>query len=463
MTTQGYHDYLRSRHQVRGEGFDPLWLPGFLYDFQAELVDWSVRMGRAALFADCGLGKTPMQLVWAENVVRHTNRPVLILTPLAVGYQLVEEGEKFDVGVTRIRGGGSPRHAGIFTTNYEQLHKFSPDEFAGVVCDESSILKNFSGVRRSEITEFMRRVPYRLLCTATAAPNDFTELGTSSEALGGLGHMDMLTRYFRNDNKVGADSRGGRMFGKATQWRLKGHAEDHFWRWVCGWARSIRKPSDYGYDDDGFVLPPLTTNEHVVEASRLRDGLLFNLPAISLAEQREERRNTLDDRCEWAANLVDHNEPALVWCHLNTEGDRLSRLIEGAVQVSGSDSDEQKEEKLHSFAGGEIRTLITKPKIGAWGLNLQHCAHAVTFVSHSYEQYYQSVRRCWRFGQQRPVTVDVVMSDGERRVMDSLQRKSEQADRMFELLLHFMQDAMAHKEQPYESTHTAELEAPVWL
>jgi len=463
MLNGDYRAFLNERLQVTGDGFEPLWMPDFLYDFQRDLVEWSVRLGRAGIFADCGMGKTPMQLVWAENIMRHTNKPVLILTPLAVGYQLVDEGEKFGVEVVRCRDGCAPPSARVVTTNYEQLHKFEAGDFAGVVCDESSILKNFNGVRRGEVTEFLRQVPYRLLCTATAAPNDFTELGTSSEALGGMGHMDMLSRYFRNDRNTGGDSRGTRMFGKATEWRLKGHAERPFWRWVCSWARAIRKPSDYGYDDDGFILPKLTTNNHMVESLNLREGLLFNLPAVTLQEQRAERRNTVKERCDTVAALTDHDDQALIWCHLNEEGNRLEKVVEGAVQVSGSDPDERKEELLHAFALGQVRALVTKPKIGAWGLNLQSCAHVVTFASHSYEQYYQGVRRCWRFGQKRPVTVDIVMSDGEQRVMDSLKAKSARADKMFDSLMEHMRESLSHDVVPYEQEYTEQTRGPAWL
>ena len=461
-----YTDFLASRTQLRNEhGFEPLWIPDFLFDFQRSLVDWSVRKGRAALFADCGLGKTPMQLVWAENVVRYTNRPVLIVTPLAVSYQVLREAEKFGIDCARVSDGHIPATARVVVTNYERLHLFNAADVSGVVCDESSILKNFDGTRRATVTEFLRTLQYRLLCTATAAPNDYIELGTSSEALGVLGHMDMLTRFFKreDDTQVGGGG-GARRFRKTgssevVKWRFKRHAEQPFWRWVCSWARAVRRPSDLGFDDGRFVLPPLHEVEHEVSAAELREGWLFEVPAIGFREERAERRRTITERCEAVTKLVNHQDQALVWCHLNDEGDRLAEMIPGALQVAGSDSDEVKEERLVAFANGDLRVLVTKPKIGAWGLNLQRCAHVTFFPTHSYEQYYQGVRRCWRFGQTRPVTVDIVSSEGESHVMTNLQRKARAADRMFSALVAHMNDAMTLSDHQ----DTIPEQVPTWL
>jgi hypothetical protein len=452
-----YLRYLDRKTQGGADsGFAPVWMPDFLFDFQREMVEWSVRKGRAAIFADCGLGKTPMGLTWASNVARKTGKPVLYLTPLAVASQTEREADKFGIEAKHSREGTSKGH--IVIANYERLHYFNSSDFSGVVCDESSILKSFAGQRRGEITAFMRKVPYRLLQTATAAPNDYVELGTSSEALGYMGHMDMLNRFFKNDLNNSAQ---GRMRGEVIKWRLKGHAEGPFWRWVCSWARAIRRPSDLGFADDAFVLPKLSEVEHLVEANSLADGMLFAMPAQGLKEQREERRRTVQERCEKIASLVNHTgQPALVWCHLNDEGDMLESLIPDAVQVSGGDSDERKEERLESFELGKARILITKPKIGAWGLNFQHCNHVTFFPSHSFEQYYQAVRRCWRFGQKRPVTVDIVTTEGERGVMRNLQRKAEQADTMFSHLVAEMNQALAI-ERTNNMTKTMEL--PKWL
>ena len=454
-----YEQFLREKAQEGADsGFAPLWLPDFLFDYQRALVEWAVRKGRAALIADCGLGKTPMGLVWASNVARHTGKPVLYLTPHAVGPQTVAEAAKFGVDARLCRDGQLQHGDHIVVANYERLHYFSPGDFGGVVCDESSILKSFAGERRGQITAFMRKVPYRLLQTATAAPNDYIELGTSSEALGYLGHMDMLSRFFRND---AGNTATGRNHGNTMKWRLKGHAETPFWRWVCSWARAMRRPSDLGFSDERFVLPALHEVEHLVESQTLADGMLFALPAADLREQREERRRTLAERCERVAALVNGTgKPALVWCHLNEEGDELERLIPDAVQVSGSDSDDAKEERLTAFAQAKARVLITKPKIGAWGLNLQHCAHVVYFPSHSFEQYYQAVRRCWRFGQKQAVRVDIVTTDGERGVMQNLQRKAEQADAMFSRLVAEMNAALA---VDASFKPTMEMRVPAWL
>lgn len=452
-----YADFLLQKTQGGADsGFAPIWMPDFLFEFQAPLTEWAIRKGRGALMADCGLGKSVMELVWGENVVRKTGGKVLLLTATAVAPQFVREAEKFGIKVTRSRDGTA--HPGITVANYESLHLFNPADFAAVICDESSILKSFDGARRGQITQFMRKVPYRLLASATAAPNDYTELGTSSEALGYLGHIDMLNRFFKNDLNNSAQ---GRMRGEVIKWRLKGHAETPFWRWVCSWSRAVRRPSDIGFDDGAFVLPALQEVEHLVDVNTTAEGMLFALPAVGLKEQRDERRRTVQERCERVASLVNHTgQPALVWCDLNEEGDTLERLIPDAVQVSGSDSEEAKEERLMAFADGKARVLVTKKKMGAWGLNYQHCAHIVDFPSHSFEQYYQGVRRCWRFGQKRPVRVDIVTTEGQRGVLRNLQRKATQADAMFTRLVQHMNDSLAVK---HVDNHINPMERPAWL
>jgi len=465
----GYVTFLEKKLQLGGDwGFDPDDLPEFLFGFQRALVEWSLKKGRSALFADCGLGKTPMQLVWADQVAHRERKPVLILTPLAVSYQTLREAEKFGIIAERSQDGsiGAP----VVITNYERLEEFDAHRFAGVVCDESSILKNFDGVRRQQITDFMRKLPFRLLCTATAAPNDYVELGTSSEALGELGHMDMLSRFFVSADKSShgrthqfrwkIKERQEAFHGRASMWRFKGHAEDPFWRWVCSWARATRRPSDLGFEDDGFVLPPLDENEHLVEARAPREDRLFDLPSQGLHEEREEARRTIEERCQRVAELVDHGEQALVWCQLNDEGDLLTKLIPDAEQVKGADTDEAKERRLMDFAEGNLRVLVTKPKIGAWGLNLQKCAHVTFFPSHSYEQYYQGVRRCWRFGQERQVRVDLITTEGGLGALRNLQRKAAQADRMFSRLVAHMNDALKIE---HSNDFTEREEIPAWL
>ena len=466
--TASYLEFLAGKAQNADRyGFTPNWMPEFLFDFQRVLVDWAIQKGRGAIFADCGMGKTPMQLVWAQNVVRHTNRSVLIVTPLAVGSQTIREAERFGIEAIRSRDGTLPLWPTIVVTNYEQLHHFQAQDFAGAVCDESSILKNYDGQRRAIVQEFLRTLQYRLLCTATAAPNDYIELGTNSEALGELGHMDMLQRFFRNQNQNSTDTKGHwRGFAaprayEQKQWRFKHHAEVPFWRWVSSWARALRRPSDFGFDDGQFILPPLTEREYVVESRTQREGFLFDLPAVGLKEQREERRRTIHERCEKAAALVANTgQPAVLWCHLNDEGDRLAELLPDAVQVSGSDSDEAKEERFLAFSSGQARLMIIKPRIGAWGLNWQHCAHLTIFPSHSYEQYYQGVRRCWRFGQKRPVVVEMISTEGDRDVLKNLQRKAAAADRMFTQLVSHMNEAVQLER---DGNYPLAVETPQWL
>lgn len=453
---ENYTTFLERKAQIGGNhGFEPDSLPPFLFDFQSDLVHWALLKGRAAIFADCGLGKSPMELVWADEVCRKTGGNVLLITFLAVTAQMEREAEKFGIKATRSKDGTA--HAGITITNYESLHNFSASDFVGCVCDESSILKSFSGTRKQEVTAFMRKMKYRLLATATAAPNDYIELGTSSEALGYLGHMDMLNKFFKNQLN---NSSTGRYRGQAAKFRLKGHAELPFWRWVCSWARAIRKPSDLGFCDERFILPELIERQHIVKTHKPADGMLFALPAEGLSEQREELKRTLAERVEKVAELVDHDKPALVWCHANAEGDALEQAIPGAIQVSGQDSDDAKESKLMDFADGNTRVLVTKPKIGAWGLNFQHCNHITFFPSHSFEQYYQSIRRCWRFGQERPVHVDIVTTEGQDSVLKNMQRKQRQADQMFANLVEHMREGMGLQ---IEQGTIDKLEVPAWL
>jgi len=472
-----YQDFLNSKMQLSGEhGFDPIWLPDFLFDFQRELVTWATRKGRGAIFADCGLGKTPMQLVWAENVVRKTGKRVLILAPLAVGAQTVREGEKFSIECVRVRDGKLPAGKNIIVTNYDKLHLFDPTDFVGTVADESAILKHFTGATQKQVTRFMCKQPYRLLCTATAAPNDYNELGTSSEALGELNYSEMLIKFFRQLDDKGQkretkqqlkEEVAAKHFARLAfrvsqtigQWRLKYHAIESFWRWVCSWARACRMPSDLGYEDGDFILPKLTQHNHIIKPNTPPDGMLFTLPAFGLKEERDERRRTLNQRCEFVASLVEGNDPAVVWCHMNIEGDMITKLIPGARQIRGSTPDEEREEIYDDFAEGKLRVLVIKPKIGAWGLNWQHCAHVVTFASHSYEQFYQSVRRCWRFGQKSEVRLDVVATEGEVRVFENMARKIEQADIMFTEMIKHMNAAQGIERK---ETHIKNMEVPNW-
>lgn len=459
-----YATFLAKKSQWdSASGFEPNWLPDFLFGFQRDLVDWAVRMGRAALFTDCGTGKTIMQLVWAENVRRHTGKPVLVVAPLGVTAQTVAEAAKFGIEAAVSRDGAVS--AGITVTNYERLERFATDDFGEVVCDESSAIKAFDGKRKAIVTEFLRTHRYRLLGTATAAPNDYTELGTSSEALGYLGYMDMLGKFFTNKQKT-ADTKG-RWRGHAAprqwtaqQWRFKGHAEDPFWRWVSSWARAMRRPSDLGYDDNGFVLPPLEYRQHVVTPTAVREDTLFDVPAVGLREEREELRRTLTERCEEAAKVLVDADHAVAWCHLNEESRVLTKLIDGAVEITGSMPVDQKEERLAAFSAGEIRVLVSKPSITGWGLNWQHAHRMTFFPSHSYEQFYQAVRRMWRFGQEHPVTVDVITTPGGINALTNLQRKADAADVMFDRLVTFMRDATTVCRT---ETYDKKIEVPSWL
>jgi KaiC/GvpD/RAD55 family RecA-like ATPase len=451
-----YEHFIREKSQYRHEdGFDPCELPEFLFDFQKYLVDWACRKGRSAIFADCGMGKTAMQLAFAQQVIERENKPALIVTPLAVGAQTVTEAAKFGIDAQRTRDGRFDGTKCVWVTNYEQLAKYDPTKFAAVICDESSAIKDFKSQRKDVVVEFMRRVKYRLLCTATAAPNDFWELGTSSEALGLLGFRDMITTFFKQETSK--DHHG---WGR-TKYRFRGHAQGPFWAWVCSWARSIQTPADIGFDGSRFKLPALNEIEHTVESTVKRDGYLFDMSATDLQEEREERRRTIPDRVAKVASIVNgRGDQSIIWCELNDEATALRSAIEHSVEVHGSMSDDAKEEALIGFANGQIKNLITKPKIGAWGLNFQNCSNVVTFPSHSFEQYYQSIRRCWRFGQTKHVDVHIVTSEGQSGILKNLRRKQDQVNTMFRELVAHMRDAMHLTSSDY---FPEEAKVPKWL
>lgn len=502
MRQKSYDEFLQKKMQAGGKyGFTPHFLPDFLFDFQSALVTWAVEKGKAAMFADCGMGKTIMELVWATNVLEKTQKPVLILTPFSVSFQVAKEAEKFGLqGQVSRDGSVYP----ITISNYERLHYFNAADFSGVVCDESSCIKHFTGATQKAVTRFMAKTPYRLLCTATPSPNDYHELGTSSEALGELGYSDMLTRFFVmddkkrtliNDVKLARGANSGNHFAKLayrvaqqiSQWRMKAHAEEFFWQWICSWARACRMPEDLGFDDGAFVLPPLNERHHLVHANTPGEGMLFQLPAFGLKEERDERKRTITERCTLAANLVDHNGLAVVWCHLNSEGDTLESLIPYSIQVQGADDEDYRVAVTEWFLGqrclcddrrfahrvkaweatqgchcGSLsghRVLISKPSIFGWGLNLQACNHVVTFVSHSYEAYYQSIRRCWRFGQTKPVTVDIISTKGEEHVKDNMLRKAVAAREMFQKIVGYMNQSR----EISTKKSTKAMEAPSWL
>lgn len=421
-----YLDFLEKKRHTIGEfGFDPLWFPDCAFDFQKHVIEKSVRKGRIANFLDTGLGKTLIQLSYAQNVVMHTNKKVLILTPLAVAFQFIIEANK--IGIDDIEYSKDGKHTKkIVLCNYERLHYFDPKDFVCLVLDESSILKNFDGKIKNEVNTFIKKLPYRLLSTATPSPNDFIELGTSSEALGYMGYMDMLTKFFKN-NQNSVDS-NNRNIGE--KFYLKPHAERDFFAWVNQWAIMCKMPSDLGFSDERYVLPKLHVNKHIVENQSLIDVngqfQLFTPIAKSMTEVRHEQKQTELQRCEKAFELAN-GKTSVYWCNTNQESAYLKDIDKEAVEIIGSQTIERKEDILLNFAQGNIERIITKAKITGMGLNWQHCQHSVFFPTWSYEQYYQAIRRFWRFGQKNEVTIDLVISDGQTRVMEALEQKTQKA------------------------------------
>lgn len=436
MTT--YTEFLEGKKiQDVQSGFniDVVSLNKKLFDFQKVIVRWALGRGRAAIFADTGLGKTAMQVEWASQVAKHTNRPVLILAPLSVAHQTVREADKFGVKVCYHRHEPETLVDQVVITNYEMMANFDFSHFSGVVLDESSILKSHDGKTRSEIIERSAKVPYRLSCTATPSPNDFMELGNQAEFIGVMSRTEMLAMFFVHDG------------GETSNWRLKGHGERKFWEWLSTWAVVIRKPSDIGFSDDSYDLPPLHIHEHVIEVDRPAPGQLFALPAMSLSDQRAAKRESMDDRVNALASLVNaSHEPWLVWCHMNAESDALGSKIDGAVTVSGSDSIEHKEQSMDGFTDGNVPVLVSKPSICGYGMNWQHCSN-VAFVGldHSFESFYQAIRRCWRFGQTKPVNVHVFLSDVERPILDNIKRKEQQHNEMSQRMIEHMREFMERR------------------
>lgn len=421
-----YEIFLEKKRHLLGEfGFEPKWMPDIAFDFQKYIIEKSIRKGRIGNFVDTGLGKTIITLSEAYNIVLHTNKKILILTPLAVAFQFIIEAEK--IGIDDIEYSKDGKHTKkIVLCNYERLHLFNTNDFVGVICDESSILKNFDGKIKGHITSFVKKIPYRFLSTATPSPNDFIELGTSSEALGYMGYMDMLGKFFKN-NQNSVDS-NNRNIGE--KWYLKPHAENDFFAWVNQWSIMCKMPSDLGFSDERHILPDLIIKDHIVNKdsyiSATGEISLFPIAAKSMTEVRIEQRNTEKERCEMAIQLAE-DKTSVYWCNTNNESSILKSLDKNAVEIIGSQSIEKKEEILKAFADGEIKRLITKAKITGMGLNWQHCNHTVYFPTWSYEQYYQSIRRFWRFGQVNKVTVDRVVSDGQGRVLQAIDEKTKKA------------------------------------
>tara|TARA_R110000823_G_scaffold48703_6_gene123499 strand:+ start:1551 stop:2912 length:1362 start_codon:yes stop_codon:yes gene_type:complete len=419
-----YKEFLENKKHLLGEfGFEPNYIPDMAFDFQTEIITKACKKGRMAIFADTGLGKTLIQLSLAKNVVNHTNKKVLILTPLAVAFQFIIEAEK--MGIDDIEYSKDGNHTKkIVICNYERLHYFNSNDFEGVICDESSILKNFDGKIKNQITSFVKKLPYRFLSTATPSPNDFIELGTSSEALGYMGYTDMLGKFFKNNNNSIDPKHAG------EKWYLKPHAENDFFSWVNQWAIMIKMPSDLGFSDEKYILPELKINTHTIKNESLLSVngqiQMFNKPAKGFNEVRHEVKQTIKERCERAVELAA-GKTSVYWCNRNEESKLLRELDSEAVEIIGSQSMEKKEQILLDFANGKIKRIITKARMTGMGLNWQHCNHSVFFPTYSYEQYYQSIRRFWRFGQKNNVIIDMVVSDGQTSVLESLQKKTKKA------------------------------------
>ena len=419
-----YKEFLESKKHLLGNyGFESNYIPDMAFDFQKAIIKKACLKGRMAVFADTGLGKTLIQLSLAQNVVNHTNKKVLILTPLAVAFQFILEAEKMGIDNIEYSKDGSHTKK-IVICNYERLHYFNSLDFVGVVLDESSILKNFDGKIKNQITSFLKKLPYRFLSTATPSPNDFIELGTSSEALGYLGYTDMLGKFFKNNNNSIDPKHAG------EKWYLKPHAEKDFFTWVNQWALMIKMPSDIGFSDDKYILPKLNVNTHVVKNNSLLEFNgqieMFNRQAKEFNEVRQEVKQTIKERCIKAVELAK-GKTSVYWCNRNEESKILKELDPEAVEIIGSQSMEKKEEILLDFANGKIKRIITKAKMTGMGLNWQHCNHSVFFPTYSYEQYYQSIRRFWRFGQKNEVNIDIVISDGQTSVLESLKKKTKKA------------------------------------
>lgn len=458
-----YAEFLQSKQcKVVSSGFEKPRenMNQYMFGWQKDIVYWALKKGRAALFEDCGLGKTLQQLEWAQSVCDYTERPVLIVAPLAVAEQTKHEGEKFGYQVSVCRTQNDVLD-GINITNYEMLSHFDASKFTGVVLDESSILKNYTSKTRTQIIEMFRDTPYKLSCTATPSPNDYMELGNQAEFLGVMSRTEMLATYFIHDGS------------NTSKWRLKGHAEDRFWSWVAEWAVVLTSPADLGYSGEGYNLPQLNTVEHLVEpGTKSMDGnlTLFTKTAQTLSERREARRNSLDERCEEAAEIVKTDAGQwLVWCDLNDESSKLKSLIPGAVEIRGSDTPQDKADRLRGFTDDSIHVLVTKPSIAGFGLNWQGC-HNMIFVglSDSYEMMYQAIRRCYRFGQANTVNVHIVTSTAEGAVRENIERKDRQrADMTAEMVRHtkeiLRKEIRGTTRDVIEYNPQVEMKIPAWL
>ena len=426
-----YEEFLKAKDTERIEsGFevDPKKINKALFPFQRDIVAWALKKGKAAIFSDCGTGKTFMQLEFANQVCKHTKGNALIVAPLSVVEQTKKEGEKFGIKVTVCRTGEDVKK-GINITNYEMLEHFTARDFICVVLDESSILKSFTSSTRNLLIDMFQMTAYRLACTATPSPNDHSEIGNHSEFLGIMSRTEMLATYFIHDG------------GNTSAWRLKGHGEKKFWEWVATWAVCVRNPADLGYSSEGYYLPELNMIEHIT-ASEPDEYELVAHRAETLSERREARKKSLDDRIQITKELVENSDDSwLVWCDYNAESESLHRAIEGSIEVQGKDSPDYKAETALSFAEGKIKTLISKPSIYGFGMNFQNC-HEVVFcgISDSYEQFYQAIRRCWRYGQEHSVNVHIILSEAELNVLENIKQKQNQMDELQNNMVALMHD-----------------------
>lgn len=439
---------------AQGVGFEPKPFNAHMKAHQTLAINFALRRGCAALFLDTGLGKSLCELEWARQVVEHTNKPVLILTPLAVAGQMVREGQKFGIDARQIRD-QSEVCKGIMVTNYERLPKIDASIFGGIVLDESSILKSFAGQTRNRLMNAFRDCKFKLAATATPGPNDHMELGNHAEFLGVMRQQEMLSKWFINDTSTASQ-----------EWRLKGHAVEDFWSWVASWSRCATLPSDLGGDDDGYILPAIDRRLHHVTADRQQntEGLLFRIPELSATSFHKEKRLTMEARCELAAELANHNDSVTVWCESNEESKLLTKLISGACEVRGDMTPEEKERRLLGFVDGNERALITKPKLAGFGMNFQHCAHAVfSSISFSYEQHYQAVRRSYRFGQNRQVINDIVIADTEDAIWQTIHGKAKKHEEMKRRMSEAMTRAQNDAKVRVRYDRPLDLAFPEWI
>ena len=456
MSLQEYRDYIASRATLaQMQGFDAKTINSMAKGHQIAALEFALKRGKSAAFLDTGLGKSFIELEWARQVSEETGKPVLILTPLAVAGQMVREGVKFGIYARQIREQNEVG-AGVMVANYERLPKLDPASFGGVVLDESSILKSFAGRTRNLLMEAFDGFNFKLAATATPSPNDHMELGNHAEFLGVMRQQEMLSKWFINDTSTASQ-----------EWRLKGHAQEDFWSWVASWSRCATLPSDLGGDDTGYVLPDIDRRLHQVAADRTADveqGMLFRIPELSATSFHQEKRLTMKDRCERAAELANHDKPVTVWCETNDESDLLTKMIDGAVEVRGDQKPEEKEARLLGFADGEYRAIVTKPKLAGFGVNWQHCAHAVfASISFSYEQHYQAVRRSHRFGQKERVRNDIVIADTEAAIWRAIHGKAEKHEEMKIRMSDAMRRAQSNADTRVKYDRPLDLAFPQWI